>query len=101
MRAFIAAERVPAGGLPDGYFPGPPDLAVEVVAPSDTAREVQDKVDDYFTAGTQQVWILYPGQRKGVVHLSAREARSFAGGDTRDGGELPPGFTCPVARLFE
>jgi Uma2 family endonuclease len=99
--AFIARERVPAAGLPQGYFPGAPDLAVEVVSPSDAATEVQQKVDDYLVAGTQQVWVVYPDQQKVVVFSATGEGRYLSAADVLDGGALLPGFTCPVGELFE
>jgi Uma2 family endonuclease len=99
--AFVARAHVPATGVPIGYFPVAPDLAVEVVSPSDTAAEVQQKVDDYFKAGSQQVWVVYPDQRSVAVYRSAGEMRYFAAEDVLDGGPLLPGFTSPVAEIFE
>jgi Uma2 family endonuclease len=98
--AFIAQARIPAGGLPDGYFPGAPDLAVEVVSPSDAAAEVHRKVGEYFKAGSQQVWVVYPDEREVAVYRSAREIVVLTAAETLDGAPLLPGFTCPVADLF-
>ena len=99
--AFIARARIPATGLPEGFFPGAPDLAVEVVSPTDAAAEVQRKVREYFDAGAQQVWVVYPDLREVMVFRSVRESVTLAAADTLDGGTLIPGFTCPVAELFE
>ena len=97
---FIAQDRVSIAGLPDGFFPGAPDLAVEVLSPSETASEVQRKVDDYFDAGSAQVWVIYPELSKVAVFRSARESVFLGPADTLDGGTLLPGFSCPVAELF-
>ena len=51
--AFVSAARIPPGGIQSGYFPGAPDLAVEVVSPDDTAAEVKAKVNEYFEAGAR------------------------------------------------
>jgi Uma2 family endonuclease len=98
---FIAKARIPATGLPDGFFPGAPDLAVEVVSPNDGAAEVLRKVSEFFEAGAQQVWVVYPELRRVAVFLTMDASRVLAANDTLDGGTLLPGFTCPVAELFE
>jgi len=51
--AFVSAARIPPGGIQSGFFPGAPDLAVEVVSPDDTAAEVKAKVNEYFEAGAR------------------------------------------------
>jgi Uma2 family endonuclease len=99
--AFVVAARVPAGGLPDGYFPGTPDLAVEVVSRSEAAADIQRKVSEYFAAGARLVWIVYPDMRQVVVFRSARESVVLTAQDTLDGGDLLPGFACRVSELFE
>jgi len=98
--SFVSAARVKNAGKVKGFFPGAPDLAVEVVSPGDTAEEVQDKVKDYFSAGTQLIWIIYPHTQEVVVFKSARESVVLSVSDMLDGGEVVPGFTCPVAELF-
>ena len=99
--AFVAAARLPAGDLPDGYFRGAPDLAVEVISPSEAAAEVQSKVTEYFEAGARLVWIVYPNNRQVVVFRSARQDTTLVADDTLDGGELLPAFACRVSELFE
>jgi Uma2 family endonuclease len=99
--AFVAAARLPAGELPDGFFPGAPDLAVEVISPSEGAADIQRKISQYFEAGTRLVWIVYPDMRQVVVFRSARESIVLTAEDTLDGGELLPGFSCRVSELFE
>jgi Uma2 family endonuclease len=98
--AFVAAANIPPQGLPVGFFPGPPDLAVEVVSPNDTASEVQAKVASYLAAGSRQVWVVYPDLQQVAVFHSARESRILTVADTLDGGDLLPGFSLAVAELF-
>lgn len=97
--AFVAAERIPPGGV-KGFFPGPPDLAVEIVSPSDTASDIQAKVFDYLDAGARLVWVVYPETRMVAVQRTRAEARFLTGADALDGGDLLPGFRLEVARLF-
>ncbi len=99
--SFVSEGRVAQTGRVKGYFPGAPDLAVEVVSPNDAAGEVVQKVDEYFAAGARQVWIIYPDQRKVAVYRSASQTVTLSAADSLDGGALIPGFACPVGELFE
>ncbi len=98
--SFVTEHRVAQVGLIKGYFPGAPDLAVEVVSPSDAAAEVHRKVGEYFKAGSQQVWVVYPDEQEVAVYRSARESVVLTATETLDGAPLLPGFTCPGADLF-
>jgi len=53
--SFVAAARIPKAGMPDAYWPFAPDLAVEVVSPSDSPADVDGRVGDYFAAGTRRL----------------------------------------------
>ena len=97
--AFVAAARIPPGGV-QGYFPGAPDLAAEVVSPSNSASEIQAKVFDYLDAGARLVWVVYPETRTVAVHRTRAEARFLTEADELDGGDVLPGFRLAVARLF-
>jgi Uma2 family endonuclease len=98
--AFLRKDRVPDGRLPKGYFPGAPDLAVEVLAPHDRAEEVEDKVQEWLAAGTQQVWVINLRRRTLTVHRRDQSAQVLRAGDTLDGGDLLPGFQAKVAQLL-
>jgi Uma2 family endonuclease len=97
--AFVAAARIPAGGV-EGFFPGAPDLAVEIVSPSSTASDIQAKVFDYLDAGARLVWVVYPETRTVAVHRTRAEARHLTEMDVLDGGDVLPGLRLGVARLF-
>ena len=98
--AFIAAHRIPGTGIPASYWPFAPDLAVEVVSPSDRLADIQAKVAEYFAAGTRQVWVLDPASRTVRAHRSARDVQVFDVDGTLTGGDLLPEFRCEVRRLF-
>jgi Uma2 family endonuclease len=98
--AFVRRERIPAGGIPRGFWPGAPDLAVEVVSPGDTYTEVEEKVNDWLNAGTRMVLVLNPRTRTVAVYTSHTDVVRLIESETLDGGEVLPGFTCRVAELF-
>ncbi|MBI5666413.1 MAG: Uma2 family endonuclease [Chloroflexi bacterium] len=95
---FIAAGRLPEG-LPDGYVPFAPDLAVEVVSPNDDADNLQLKIQQYLRYGTRLVWVAYPKSQTVVAHTPTA-VKTFGINDTFDGGEVLPGFTLPVRDIF-
>ena len=91
--SFIAKDRLPEGELPIGYLEIVPDLAVEVVSPNDTTREVWDKVGDWLRAGTRLVWVIDPASRSVTVYRSMDDFQILSEGDELVGGEVIPGFT--------
>lgn len=99
--AFIARENLPRGGLPRGFWTIPPDLAVEVVSPSNTRAEVREKVLEYLAAGTRLVWVVDPHSRSVTAYRSRTEVRRLTGPDTLDGLDVLPGFRLEIAELVE
>jgi Uma2 family endonuclease len=98
--SFLRAEHVRATE-PDGYFTGAPDLAIEIVSPSDSARDLDRKVEALLAGGGQQVWVVYPDSRNVHVFLRDRTSRIRSIGDTLSIPDLLPGLELPVAKLFE
>lgn len=99
--AFVAADRLPEGELPSGFLEMAPDLAVEVVSPSDSRRDVAEKVADWLRAGTRLVWVLDPATRSAAVYRSMVDAQQLLSEDDRlDGAQVVPGFSCALAELF-
>ncbi len=78
-----------------------PDLAIEVVSPSNTADDVQGKIHEYFEAGVNRVWVVYPAQKEVYVYASPARIQVLQLGEELDGGDLVPGFRLPLAALFE
>jgi Uma2 family endonuclease len=99
--SFIAADRlaiVPAGTV----FPAiPPDLAVEVLSPSDRPRRVLDKVGEYLEAGVRLVWVIDPVKRQAAVYRTTTETRYIESGGELDGVDVLPGFRCPLSEILE
>ena len=98
--AFIRLERVEEVGDVEGYWPGAPDLAVEVISPSDTYAEVQEKVCDWIEAGTKMVILVMPRKRAVTVYRSLTDIIMLTEHDMLDGGDVVPGWKIPVRELF-
>jgi Uma2 family endonuclease len=98
--AFVRRERIPPEGIPKGYWPGAPDLAVEVVSPNDTYTEVEEKVFEWLDAGAQMVVVVNPRRRAVTVYRSREQITALGEGSTLGGGDVLPGFTCQVSELF-
>ncbi len=96
--AFVAAKNVKSTS---GYYFQAPDLAVEIVSPSQSYPEMRDKVNEYTRFGTQQVWLVLPRSQQVEVHSPDRTARTYDADDTIPGGDLLPGFSLHVAAIFE
>lgn len=78
-----------------------PNLATEVVSPSDKASELEVKIAEYFRAGVQLVWVVHPTLSKIHVYTSPTEPiRVLNVGDVLDGGAVVPGFKLPLTELF-
>jgi Uma2 family endonuclease len=99
--SFIAWEHVPDSGIPEGAWLMPPDLAVEVVSPTDQPADVQNKARDYIESGVRLVWVVWP--KRQAVSVYTREAATYElGPDAElDGGDVLPGFHVRVGDLFE
>ena len=95
--AFIRSGRDLATNRP---IEGAPDLAIEVVSPSNTPREIDRRISDYFAAGCKRVWVLYSEHREVYIHGLAGVIRRRAE-DLLEDPELLPGFSVKVASLFE
>jgi Uma2 family endonuclease len=99
--AFVLWEHLPEDEEDIPSIPDlAPDLAVEVISPSNTAKEMARKRREYFKAGTSLVWQIYPKTRTVEVYTSPTRSRTLGIDDTLDGGTLLPGFKLPLRTLF-
>ena len=98
--AFVRKERVVDLSL-KGYFPGAPDLVVEVISPNDVYAEVEEKVAEWLEAGTELVIVVNPRQRTVRVHRSLTDIAVLTEDDVLDGGEVVPDWQLPVKEIFE
>ena len=77
-----------------------PDLAVEVISPSDFAEDNHEKLVEYFQAGVLQVWVIYPQLGLLYIYDSVVSARGYTKTDVIDGGTILPGFQFTLSELF-
>jgi Uma2 family endonuclease len=102
--AFVSSQRWQPNRLPprgDNAWKVIPNLAVEVISPTNTADEVSKKIHDYFRAGVELVWVIYPEPGEVYIYDSPISVRILARTDTLDGGKVLPGFELPLKELFE
>lgn len=99
---YISKENMPE--IPEREVPVPPDLAVEVVSPTDDIKDVQYKAQRYLNAGTKIVWIVYPRHESVDVYSAAEEdkmtVQQISIDGTLDGADVLPNFTLPVRDIF-
>jgi Uma2 family endonuclease len=95
--AFTSWDRLPGRRRPTAQVP---NLAVEVLSPSNTAGEMLVKRHDYFTAGVELIWEVDPDARTVAVYTAPTGPQMLAMGDVQDGGAVLPGLTLPLAQLF-
>ncbi len=98
--AFVNNERLAGVENFDKFIPFAPDLAVEVLSPSNTVHEIDEKIAFYFAAGSRAVWIVNPKRRTVAVYGSVVEVRILGEQEMLEGGDVLPGFTYEVSRLF-
>jgi len=99
--AFISSGRLRHWDRSEACWPGAPDLAVEVVSPSNIQREVDDKVRAWLDAGAAMVWVVDPASRSVTVYRSSTDITTLTEDDGLDGQDVIPGFRCPVSAIFE
>lgn len=98
--SFVRQERVQTRKKGE-YIHGAPDLAVEVVSPSDTARGLQRKVAQYFRYGGRCVWVVYPEAKEVHVFTAPNQVQICRGDDPVTAGDVLPGFSIAARDLFE
>ena len=100
--AFLSWDRFPGREPPAEPIPAiVPDLAVEVLSAGNTDREIERKLDDYFTAGVRLVWLIDPAAKNATIYESRQAPQPVAYGESLSGGQVVPGFTLPLHELFE
>ncbi len=96
---FISKERLALGSR-EGFFPGAPDLAVEILSPTDRAGDVQARIREYLNAGTRLVWVVDPHSETVTAYHPAGDARIYSGEQAVPGEDVLPGFSFLPADLF-
>jgi len=97
---FTRYDRFPNGEVPDSFIEFAPDLAVEVISPSEEPADMARKVGEYFASGSRQVWHMFPETKTVIVFRSPTDATTYQPEDEIDLSEVLPGFRSRVMDLF-
>ena len=98
---FISAEKLPLDIEVSGYFEVVPDLVVEIRSPSDALTEFNEKIAMWLQEGARMVLAIFPDTKTARVHRPDGSTTDLAYGDTLDGGDVLPGFACPLRDIFD
>lgn len=98
--SFVSQARRPAAPA-TGFAEMAPDLAVEVLSPDDSERQVLDKVGEFLAAGVRLVWVIDPEQQTAAAYRSLTVVRHVDVAGSLDGEDVLPDFSCPLAALFD
>ncbi len=100
--SFIRKERLHGLKRRDAkFFLGAPDLAVEILSPSNTRRDVDERLRDFFSSDAQFVWVIDPEAERVEICHSPTQRHLLGPGAMLDGEQLLPGFQYPIADLFK
>ncbi len=102
--SFVTKQRLQALGFKRharNFFPGAPDLAVEVLFPNNARAEIDERLRDFFASGTQIAWIINPDNECVEVCHAPDKRKLLGAGADLDGEHLLPGFRYPIADLFK
>lgn len=97
---FVSRERLVGVGRVRGYWPGAPDLAIEVISPNDLYTEVEEKIATWLAHGTRLVFVVNPRQQSVTVYRPGQPARRLGPDDILDGEDVVPGWKLPLRELF-
>jgi Uma2 family endonuclease len=85
---------------PAAFFKGAPDLAIEIMAPSNTPQEIAERLEDFFASDTQLAWVIHPEEQFVEICHSPVQRKMLGSGAVLDGEALLPGFQYSIADLF-
>lgn len=98
--SFVTKERLEPEPDPEKYWPGAPDLAVEVLSPSDRPSMVNKRIAIFFAQGVKQLWIVNPKKRTVAVYRTPSDSITFSGSDELEADDILPGFRLSLDRIF-
>jgi Uma2 family endonuclease len=97
---FVRAERIPTGGIPDGFWRGAPDLAVDMVSTSDGFTYLLAKAIDFLAAGTPLIWMIDADARKAVIFRPGKTPEAVDADGELSGEDVVPGFVLRLADVW-
>ena len=97
---FVRNDKVPAGKAAEAFAEFIPDLAVEVLSPQDSLKEVGEKIGEFLDCGVPLVWLVDPARRTVTIYRSLSQTEQLQSTDILTAEGILPGFNCPVSRIF-
>ena len=97
---FVSAARIPADGVPMSKWEIAPDLAIEIISPTDIYSKVMNKLREYFAAGVKQVWLVTIEDEQVTIYDSPTQISVVTANENLTSETLLPGFKCRVSDLF-
>src|SRR5262249_25665765 len=97
---FVRNEKLPGGKSPEGFGELIPDLAVEVLSPQDSLREIGRKIGEFLECGVRLVWLVDPKRETVTAYKSLSETQNYSTADTLTADAVLPEFVCSVSRFF-
>jgi Uma2 family endonuclease len=98
--AFVESTKIPKTGEPQQFWSFAPDLAIEIVSPTDYYQDVLEKIDDYFSAKVKQVWLINPEKETLTIYFSSKKTTILAKQDTLTCEEILPKFSLKLSDIF-
>lgn len=98
--SFVSAKRIPETGEPEGKWEIAPDLAIEVVSPTDVYSKILKKIREYLKAGVKEVWLVEPEFHTVAVYKPPMKSETLTIEDTLSCEEMLPGFQLPLKEIF-
>ena len=97
---FVRSEKLPGGKSPDSFGEFIPDLAVEVLYPYDSLKEVGRKIGEFLECSVPLVWLVDPAHQTVTVYRSLSDTAQYSAQDVITAEPALPGFSCPVSQFF-
>lgn len=98
--AFLCKDKIPPPEQQAGFWSVAPDVVIKIISPSESTQQIQEKVQDYLTAGTGLIWLVYPSTQTVTEYRAGGQVRHLTLDDDLDGDEVVPGFRYSLRRLF-
>ena len=98
--SFVSKERLQQTGDVQGYWQGPPDLAIEIYSPGYRPGKVRDRISRLLSVGAKQVWIVALKDSTVAVYRSESDVTTFSGSDYLEAQDLFPGFRISLEKIF-
>jgi Uma2 family endonuclease len=99
--SVVLLDRFPEGTVPEGFGYFAPDIAVEVISPSEDRIKLAEKIPEYFANGSRLVLIVDPELERVTIYCSPESSKTVDGSEVLELSQVLPGFSCHVSEIFK